>query len=314
MKKITLNGFASLDKISIKEFEIDSLAPNEVIVKNSLIGFNPVDYKIYEGSNLIAKKIEDKLPWTLGFDICGTVIKIHESSSRFKIGDRVCGMIGFPFEGGAYSTHSKVKEEQLAIIPNELADKEAITCCLSGLTAFQAYKYIKDSTNPVLVLGATGAVGFSLLSLLSSDERKAFGTYRDQAGLDFISEFKSIVPLKIDQLDELYNSESVDVIDLIGGEVVSKLIASRNININTLVTIPTYSQAQIQEEAKVHHIKVEHFIVKESIDDLKNLLEIMNKNKITLKNFSEFYLEDIKGIFDSYNKRATKGKVLIKPM
>ena len=312
MRKVVIKEFGSLSNIEIESFEINDLLENDIIIKNELIGFNPVDYKVWEGSNLISKQIKGHLPWTPGFDICGEVIEVGSGVSKFKIGDRVCGIIGFPFGGGGYATHSKVEEKQLVLIPKSLGFKEAITCCLSGVTALQAYRYISKSKNSILILGGTGGVGFSLMCLLSGSNRKVYSTYRDKDGYQFINNFNGITPVNSAEVDQLCKEEQFDILDLIGGDFVVNLIKSNTLNISTLITVPTYSNIIVSETASQKGIEVHHFIIKQSTDDISSLLEMMINNKFELYMFKEFSLSEIREVFTTFRERSFRGKILIK--
>lgn len=87
---------------------------------------------------------------TLGCDYSGTVEALGDGASKFKVGDRICGVVHggkFP-DRGSFAEYLVVKEEFTMAVPKQLGDAEAATygvgfctaamvrwsCCLIGMT------------------------------------------------------------------------------------------------------------------------------------------------------------------------------------
>jgi NADPH2:quinone reductase len=314
MKRILLNKFGTNQDFPLHDFTLPDSTHNNVIIKHELIGFNPVDYKIVEGTNLISEKIKDKLPWTPGFDICGQIIKTGTNCQKLKVGDRVCGMIGFPLQGGGYATHSMASENDLALVPEKMDARLALTCCLSGLTALEAYDYIRDSKNPVLILGATGGVGFSLINIVKYFNRKCFGSYRSPEGFEFLSIFKSITPVSLEKLANFFEKNlAVDVIDLVGGELMLGLMKQHQNKIKHIVTVPSSSAKKILETAVELNILANTFIVKASTERMSELLKMTNHNQLKFDEGRIFSLSQMGEVFNTYQKHDFKGKIFVDP-
>lgn len=314
MKKIFLENFGLHQEFPLIDFALADPTNSNVIIKHELMGFNPVDYKIVEGTNLISEKIKDKLPWTPGFDICGHVIMAGPDCHKLKVGDRVCGMIGFPFQGGGHATHSMVNENELALVPEKMDARLALTCCLSGLTALEAYDYIRDSQNTILILGATGGVGFSLINIAKYFGRRCFGSYRIPEGLEYLSSFDAIIPVAVEKLDDFFeNNLEVDVIDLVGGDVILGLMNNHKNKIKHIITVPSFSATQILQKAVELNIKAFNFIVKASTNRMSRLIQITNQNQLKFDEGRIFSLSRMTDVFKTYQKHEFKGKIFVDP-
>lgn len=57
---------------------------DEVVVKNSAVAVNPVDWKIQEYGVFL-----EKFPTILGTDVAGEIVDVGSSVTNFKKGDRV---------------------------------------------------------------------------------------------------------------------------------------------------------------------------------------------------------------------------------
>lgn len=147
--------------LRIREVNIgDKINSNDVVLKLSHIGLNPIDIKLKSVSFL-------PMHWTIGKDFCGVV----ESTGRdtgFKVGDRVCGGLVSPFNGFV-GTRALLNAKIHPILhaPPTLTNEEA---CAFPLTFGTAWKLVKSANispeQPVLVLGGATNVGTYAIQLL----------------------------------------------------------------------------------------------------------------------------------------------------
>jgi NADPH:quinone reductase len=314
MKRLSIAKFGITDNLGLEEYTLSAPQGDQVIVEHELIGFNPVDFKIVEGSNLLSEKIAKNLPWTPGFDICGRITAVGPECRHLKIGERVCGMIGFPLKGGGYATHSLVSETELVPIPAALDARLALTCCLSGLTALEAYDFVSTPKRPLLILGATGGVGVSLMGITRFHQRETFGTYRSPEGQKFLERNSGISSIALSELDLFFNKQSeVDVIDLIGGEIMVSLMRLQAKKIRRLVTVPSFSAQQILAEAQQLGIEAKTFIVSPSLTRMGELVKIMENQTITSEIGEVISLKNVSDVFRMYQSGNAPGKIFIDP-
>ena len=105
----------------------------------------------------------------LGNDVAGVVTEVGEEVTRFKVGDRVFGLLDaneYPsFRGfakpGCYAEYAVTREDTLAKIPDNVDFISAAATPLAALTAYQVLHSTVElqSGQSLLVNGASGGVG-----------------------------------------------------------------------------------------------------------------------------------------------------------
>jgi NADPH:quinone reductase-like Zn-dependent oxidoreductase len=126
--------------------------PGEVLIKVAAAGFNPAD-----GGDRSGRYRSVTLPFTLGFDVSGTVEEA-DAGSGFAMGD---GVIGRLDHGGASAEYAVAPADVLVRAPERIPLSDAAAIPVAGLTAWQAvneHAQLKSGQR-VLVNGAGGGVG-----------------------------------------------------------------------------------------------------------------------------------------------------------
>ena len=115
--------------------EVEQSMPDalQVLVSVKAASVNPVDIKIRKGQYPAVK--EDRLPYTLGRDVSGTVEKCGAQATQFKIGDEVLGVVSIC--GGGYAEEAVLDQSALARKPASIDHLQAGAIPLAGLTAWQ---------------------------------------------------------------------------------------------------------------------------------------------------------------------------------
>ena len=108
------------------------------------------------------------LPLTLGYDLIGRIDGVGPGVTRWRLGDRVADLS----QTGGNATHVVRPAATLVPVPPGLEATRAEPLILSYLTAYQALFREAEAKpgDPVLVCGASGAVGLAALDLC-----RAFG-------------------------------------------------------------------------------------------------------------------------------------------
>ena len=109
-----------------------------------------------------------RLPLTLGYDLVGRIDGVGPGVTRWRIGDRVADLS----QTGGNATHVVRPSATLVPVPPGLEATRAEPLILSYLTAYQALFREAEAKpgDPVLIYGASGAVGLAALDLC-----RAFG-------------------------------------------------------------------------------------------------------------------------------------------
>ncbi|CNE52153.1 NAD(P)H-quinone oxidoreductase [Yersinia bercovieri] len=136
----------------------------EILVKVSAAGVNRPDVMQRRGQYAPPPGASD-IP---GLEVAGEVVATAADISRFKIGDRVCGLIA----GGGYAQYCVIHETNALQIPDSLTDIEAAALPETFFTVwtnlFQRGHFTAGET--VLIHGGSSGIGTTAI-LLS----KAFG-------------------------------------------------------------------------------------------------------------------------------------------
>jgi NADPH2:quinone reductase len=149
---------------------------NQVVVKISHAGVNPLDTKIRLGKAAHAKQ---PLPAVLGIDMAGVVEYVGADVQQFRPGDEVFGMVGGV--GGLQGTLAEyitVDASLLAPKSEKLSMREAAALPLAAITAWEGLvdrAYVKRDDN-VLIHAGVGGVGYAAVQIALSRGAKVFTT------------------------------------------------------------------------------------------------------------------------------------------
>ncbi|MFD9409767.1 NADP-dependent oxidoreductase [Streptomyces sp. NPDC059989] len=128
----------------------------EVLVRVAATSFNPTEAALRAG--LLQSFFPAELPYTLGWDLAGTVTEIGPGTEGFAVGDQVIGRLD---GGGAAAEYVRAPAAVLVAAPASIPLANAAALPVAGLTAWQAvFEHGKVGAGQrVLVNGAGGGVG-----------------------------------------------------------------------------------------------------------------------------------------------------------
>src|SRR5271170_3984580 len=153
-----------------------ALEANQVLVRISASGVNPLDTKIRAGQAAHARQ---PLPAVLGLDVAGTVEEVGPSVIAFSPGDEVYGMVGGV--GGLQGTLAEfiaVDADLLALKPKNLSMREAAALPLSVITAWEGLvdRASVHADQQVLIHAGAGGVGHIAVQIAQSFGARVFAT------------------------------------------------------------------------------------------------------------------------------------------
>ncbi len=144
-----------------EQVDVPALGPHDLVVQVEAVSVNPVDVK-----NRLRKPAAGLR--VLGFDAAGTVREVGGAVTLFQPGDEVfyAGSIDRP---GTNQRLHVVDERIVGNKPTTLSFADAASLPLTSITAwetlFDRLRLTEDSIGTLLVIGATGGVGSSILQL-----------------------------------------------------------------------------------------------------------------------------------------------------
>lgn len=138
--------------------------PGEVQVGVRAAGVGPVDCVTRRGRGEVRIS---RFPAVLGWDVAGTVTATGPGVHGFAVGDRVFGLLAFPGLAGAYAEYAVAHVNEVAVLPEGVAFREAGGAPTAALTAWQALFSAArvGAGQRVLVTAAAGGVGHLAVQL-----------------------------------------------------------------------------------------------------------------------------------------------------
>jgi NADPH:quinone reductase-like Zn-dependent oxidoreductase len=220
MKAVRIHAYGHSDQLHVEDVDMPQPDADEILVRVSAAGTNPVDWKIREG--LFAAVAPQRFPFTLGQDFAGEIIAVGENVTDYEGSESVYG-----FANGAYAEYAVVLPGMIASKPVTVHDTIAATLPTPGLTALQL---VRDVVRPragdtVLIHGAAGAVGSIATQLCVARQANVIATASatDAPYLQALG-----VARVIDYHTERFEDHArgvTAIIDLVGGDSLERSVA-----------------------------------------------------------------------------------------
>ena len=219
-KKIVLTAFGDPDVLEVQTVEAQpEPEAAEVRIRVLVTSAACTDVMIRKG---MYPDVKEKPPFTPGYDLVGVVDAVGAGATRFRLGDRVADLTTI----GAYAEYVCLPEERLTPVPEGLSDVDALGMILSAVTPYQMLTRVAKATagQSLLIHGAGGAVGTSMLQLARDAGIAAFGT--DVAAKHDLVRNLGATPIDADASEAVLleaTGGGVDfVFDPLGGESLSR--------------------------------------------------------------------------------------------
>ncbi|KAJ1775571.1 hypothetical protein LPJ62_006861, partial [Coemansia sp. RSA 2167] len=158
MKAVLQDKPGGVDELYIGMTARPQPADNEVLVKIHYFALNRMDILQREGKYPLPPEAGP----ILGVEMSGTIVELGSHARRFKVGDRVFGLM----YGGAYAQYATI-DEQSALPVNSLSMDMAASLLECWYTAYQAVHYIGalQKGEDILIHAAAGGVGTAAIQL-----------------------------------------------------------------------------------------------------------------------------------------------------
>ncbi|MCB8906907.1 MULTISPECIES: NADP-dependent oxidoreductase [unclassified Streptomyces] len=155
MKTARIHEFGDASVIRYDTVPRPRPAVGDVLVRVAATSFNPTEAALRGG--MLQAFLPVDLPYTLGWDVAGTVAEIGAGVRGFAVGDRVVGRL----DGGGAAQYVRAPAAALVAVPDTVPLAHAAAIPIAGLTAWQAvFEHGKVAAGQrVLVNGAGGGVG-----------------------------------------------------------------------------------------------------------------------------------------------------------
>ncbi|MCS0602000.1 NADP-dependent oxidoreductase [Streptomyces sp. LP11] len=173
-KAVRYERFGGPEVLEVRDIPEPHAAPDEVRVRVTAAGLNPMDWQITTQPDMAAR-FGITLPAGFGSDFAGVVDEVGAEATGFAVGDRVYGAaIG---RSVADFVLVETPAPNLWHTPEGIADEVAATLPVSGLTASAALAAIGlRAGDTVLIGGAAGGVGIFAVQLAKLAGARVLGT------------------------------------------------------------------------------------------------------------------------------------------
>jgi NADPH:quinone reductase-like Zn-dependent oxidoreductase len=303
MRAVRQHTLGGPEVLAVEEVPKPEPGATEVLVRVGAAGVNPVDWKVRAGGGFLGEP-----PFTVGWDVAGTVEEVGFGVTWLAPGDRVFGMPRFPWEAACYAEYAVSPSRQLARIPEGLADVEAAAVPLAGLTAWQSLVDTGSvgERSRVLVLGAAGGVGHFAVQIAAARGAWVAGT-ASEGKHGFLRELGVDEPLGKDEPIAL---RDVDVaLDAVGGEVgIGALEALRDGGV--LVTV-SGSSVPALVAAAAGRVRVAGILVEPDRLGLEALAALAAEGKLRPHVERTFPLEEAGAAHALGEQGRTRGKLVL---
>ena len=312
MKAIIFDEPGEPDVLKLGEFEKPVPKENEILVKVNSSALNRADTLQRRGKYPPPKGASP----ILGLEIAGTVEAAGSNVTKWKIGDKVFGLI----PGGGYAEYAVINEEMAMPVPENLSMNESAAIPEVFLTAYQAlvlYGNLQKDETVLIHAGASG-VGTAAIQIVRELGAKVFVTASSgkhktclELGAEKAIDYKSE---KFDEkILEFTNGKGADVIiDFISGPYFKQNLDSLNVD-GRLIILATLGGGKV-DEFDMRKILVKRLSI---IGSTLRSRSLDYQIKLT-KEFSSFALErfkqgKLKPVIDSvfeWNKAAEAHKYM----
>jgi NADPH:quinone reductase-like Zn-dependent oxidoreductase len=222
-RAIIYTSFGGPDVLELHDIPEPHAGPDEVRVRVTAAGLNPMDWGIASNPG-VAARFGITVPSGFGADFAGTIDEVGSNVKGFQMGDRVFG--GAIGRAVADYIILNPSTETLPHTPNGIPDIIASTIPVAGLTADAALSVIGvTSGDTVLIGGAAGGVGVFAVQLAKLAGATVIGT-GSEGSFDFLRQLgaipvaygsgladrvRQLAPQGVDAAAVLVGTETIDV-------------------------------------------------------------------------------------------------------
>ena len=331
MKAFVVDRYGTNDVVRAAEMPDPELRDDDVLVQIHAASVNPVDFKIRDGKLKLI--LPYPLPFILGNDLAGVVVRVGSRVRRFKPGDEVYAR---PDAGriGTFAEFISIKEDAVANKPKGLTMEEAASIPLVGLTAWQVLieRANLKSGQKVLIHAGSGGVGTFAIQL-AKHIGAIVATTTSTANLDWVKRLGADIVIDYRKDDFETNLHDYDVVlDTLGGEALEKSVqvlkpGGKLISIagppdpdfgkdigsswifSLVIRLLSY---RIRRRAKRHHVSYSFLFIRPSGEQLREIGSLIDSGVIRPVVDRVFPFESTKEALAYVEQGRTKGKVIVK--
>ncbi|PJE95844.1 NADPH:quinone reductase [Streptomyces carminius] len=278
MRAVTQYTLGDPSVLELTEAARPEPGPGQVLIRTGAVGVNPVDGHVRSG----AMPMLGEPPFTVGWDVAGTVETPGPGVSAFAPGDEVLGMLALPGAGSTYAEYVLASVNEIVRKPAGLTVEQAAGLPMAGLTAWQSLVGLARLRpgQRVLVHRAAGGVGH--LAVQIAKARGAHVTGTASAGKHGLLRRLGVDRPVDYRTEDFAEAGRFDVVfDLVGGEYGER--SARTLDPGG-VLVSAYPQdtgvtAELVAGLGIRHART---FVSPSAPDLARLAALVDEGRLTV--------------------------------
>lgn len=305
MKAAVLKEKGSINNVAVIDVEKPSISPNQVLIKAYGGGLNPVDVKVAEHGYF-------PTPIILGSDISGIVEATGTKVKNFNVGDAVIGSLEWNKQS-AFAEYVATEEKYITHKPANVNTTDAAAIPLAVLTAWQAlYNHLHlQKGEKIIIHAGAGGVGLFAIQFAKNSGAYVITTASERnteflksMGADEVIDYtKQSLPEMVKDADAVLDTISSPETQLQSLKALKK--GGRYVSIVSL-NIPLDEKLLAE-----YGVKGSKFLFQSNPQQLKQIVQLIEAEKIKVVIDKRFKLEDIKEALSYMKAGRTRGKNII---
>ncbi len=282
------------------------IASDEVLIRVSAAGVNPIDYQIRNG--LVRQFFEIPFPYILGREVAGVIEQVGTQVNTFHVGEEVFALLTFQASG--FAEYVSVKASRVAVKPTSLDFVYASAVPLTSLTAWQAlFEHGKLTTGQrVLIHAASGGVGLFAVQFAHAAGATVLATTSGR-NLSYVQELGAdqVIDYTTTHFEEVAHDVDV-VLEPLGGDVQARSWQTLRPG-GILVSI---IQPPSEIEAKKHNVSTAFFSVRPDGSQLAEVASKIDRGEIKVVLENVFELREARAALQLSEAGHVRGKVALR--
>ncbi|MBI2800109.1 MAG: NADP-dependent oxidoreductase [Gammaproteobacteria bacterium] len=331
MKAFIIERYGKKNGRRMDEMPEPVLREDDVLVEIHAASVNPLDSKISTGEFKLI--LPYRLPFILGNDFSGVVVRVGSRVQKFKPGDEVYARPDAD-RIGAFAEFIAIKEASLAMKPKTLTMEDAASVPLVGLTAWQALveKGNLKKGQKILIHAGSGGVGTFAIQL-AKNLGATVATTTSTANVDWVKRLGAdvVVDYKQQQFEKVLGDYD-SVLNSLGGDTLEKSLLvlkpggklisisgppdiefAQEFGLNWMLKqLMRLLSFQIRKKAERRQIRYSFLFMRASGDQLARIAALIDAGVIRPVVDRIFPLESTHDAMAYVEQGRAKGKVVVK--
>ena len=306
MRAVQIYKYGGAETLELQQIDMPKINSDDILIEVHSAAVNPVDWKIREG--YLQELIPYTFPFTLGWDVSGTIRELGKEVTGFDVGDEVFSRPNIS-RNGSYADYIAVKADEAIVKSTTLDFAQAAALPLAGITAWQCLIDAGKLTpgQRVLIHAGAGGVGHLAIQIAKAKGATVIATAStaNQSLLKDLGADQAVDYTKGPLKEQI---EPVDLlIDTIGGDVQTNswpLIKKGGL----LVAV---TEQPNQDKAQEYGVKGEFVFIEPSSRILRELNTLVEAKQLMPLIEHRFPLEHIAKAHLQSQSGRTRGKIII---